>query len=84
MSRVEVRGTGNYSMAFGVDHLPTIGAFVQVWDHTEWDTVGPENVVENHDRITTGGYNLSVEFVVALGRKYYINVDPSEVYKAFD
>ena len=84
MSRVEVRGNGRYSMAFGVDLLPSIGAFVQVWDHSQYDMPDPDNLVEEHDRTTTGGYNLTEEFVIKLARQYDIPVDPQKVWEVFD
>jgi len=84
VSRVEVKGNGRYSMAFGVDLFPSIGAFVQVWDHTKYDMPDGDNLVEEHDRSTTGGFNLTEEFVIQLARRYDIDLDPREVWEVFD
>ena len=91
---MEVRGRGKYTMAFGVAHLPNISAFVQVWDHEDFDQPYDEgededgnkhtNIVAYEGRGTLNGYPLSVERVVQLARQYDIPVDPHEVWKTFD
>lgn len=88
MSRETVRGE-KYSMAYGVDHLPSIGAFVQVWLRNteglvEWDMPDAINLVENHNCGTTGGKNLTEEFVIEMARRYDIPLDPYRVYEVFD
>ena len=83
MSRVTVRGE-RYSMAYGVDHMPTIGAFVQVWDHSDYSDPDCENILEEHDRLTTGGLNITEEFILELARKYSIPVDAMDIYRVFD
>jgi hypothetical protein len=91
MSRVVIKGK-EFAMAFGVDRSPSIGAFVQVWNHTIGDggpCFNPEdegyfNGVVRHDCSTAEGRNLTEEFVIELARKHSIPVDPREVYEIFD
>ncbi|MAF13867.1 MAG: hypothetical protein CMI53_03170 [Parcubacteria group bacterium] len=92
MSREVVSGP-QFAMAFGVDHHPAVGAFVQVWDLTKGDPEEPcfdpeqdefFNGVEEHNRTTTGGRNLTEEFVLLIARRHGILLEAKKVYEVFD
>lgn len=76
MSRFEARGI-KYSMAYGVDHMPLIGTFVQVWDHSKYDMPDGDNIVLDLHRV-----NKNV--VIHLAWEYNIPLDDAEVSRNLD
>ena len=83
MSRSEAHGE-SYSIAFGVDRMPNIGAFVQVWDNTEYDMPDGDNLVESHDGFSSPTVAVDAVFILNLAKKYGIELDPVDVYSALD
>lgn len=83
MSRHEAHGD-NYSIAYGVDRMPTIGVFVQVWDNTKGSMPDGDNIVEDYDGFSTPKVYVDTEFIVRLAKKYGIELDPVDVYGNLD
>ncbi|MFH1405557.1 MAG: hypothetical protein ABIH21_05750 [Patescibacteria group bacterium] len=90
MSRVEKQGE-QFAIAFGVDHLPDIGAFVMVWDHTifeqpfdEGEEGGTNIVLHLNNTTLEGDRHLDEREVLKAARKYGIEVTEAEVYAALD
>jgi len=72
MSRFEAHGP-NHSLAYGVDHMPLIGTFLQVWDNTKYDMPDGDNIKEDHNRV-------SPEAIIAMAKAYDIPLDFETVY----
>jgi hypothetical protein len=83
MSRYEKHGS-QYSIAYGVDWMPTIGVFVQVWDTTKYDMPDPDNIVAEYDGIRTPTVLVDTEFIVQLAKEHGIELDPVDVYGHLD
>lgn len=81
MSR-ETRSNATHAIAFGVDLLPSIGAFVQVWEKSEEDE--PYDEGEGQTNIIVRENHVSEERVIQLAKQYGIDVDPLDVCKIFD
>jgi len=77
MSRHTAHGP-RYSLAYGVDHDPLIGAFVQVWDKTIDTEPDCENVVVDLDGLS--GTVVTPEMVVELATRYDVALNRNDVH----
>ncbi len=72
MSRVTVHGP-RYSLSYGVDHDPFIGAFVMVWDRQICLDAANESVVVDRDGIS--GRRVTVEEIATVGADFDVPID---------
>lgn len=71
MSRFEAQGI-KYSMAYGIDHMPLIGTFVQVWDHSKYRMPDETNILVDLNRV-------NVNVVLQIAWEYNIPLNEVEV-----
>jgi len=76
VSRFEAHGPG-HSLAYGVDRMPLIGTFLQVWDNTEYDMPDGDNIKEDLIKV-------SPEVILVMAKAYDIPLDLNAVYSNLD
>ena len=76
MSRLDFTGE-RYGIAFGRDHDPVIGNFVQVWDLSIAPDPDVDSTIVDLDGFS--GCVVTVALVMKLAKKYEVIVDEKEV-----
>jgi len=73
MSRFEAHGPA-HSLAYGVDHMPFIGTFLQVWGNTEYDMPDGDNIVVDK-------HQVSVAHIIDAAQRYDIPLDLEKLHR---